>query len=267
MKGKNCFTMKFRKLVIGIVMATACMMIAACNQGKQTAPEDMSFLTERCEHEEGASCEYCMNAMLDYVKPAIVQLYCDISEEQYTSASGFIMEISETDIYICSNRHVVEGYDNWQVYFHDGSSAQGKLVGFGEQYDVAVVSVAVTDIATEVLDSLQSVYIDMEYWQGIGVDPFDVGLLRVDREGGVMHTLLGQVLRVKIEFSWGNGLQETELAVEQTAGDSGSAYFDSKGRLIAMVHGNSEDGGGIRNWGIPLDGIVSSYEEITGRKL
>lgn len=270
---KGYIAKKLRMLMAGITVAMACVTMAACGQDTEelsevpVATEDMGLSTDACEHGTDESCENCMNVMLEYVKPSIVQVYCDIAEGEYTAASGFIMEISETDIYICSSRHVIEGYEDWQVYFYDGTSAQAEIVGLSEFYDVAVVSVPVEDIPFEALQSLQTVYIDMAYWQGLGVEPFDVGLLRVDREGGVMYTLLGQVLRVKIDFPWGNGLQETELQIDQTQGDSGSAYFDSKGRLIAMVHGNSEDVGGVRNWGIPLDGIVASYEEITGRDL
>lgn len=267
MKGKIGFAKKIRRIVAGVAYVTACVTVVSCGQGTQTAVEDVSFLSDMCEHDADEACELCMEAMLEYVRPSIVQLYCDIEGGGYTSASGFIIEISEEDIYICSNRHVIEGYTDWQVYFQDGTSAQGNIVGLSTQYDVAVVSVPITSISSEVLQGLKTVYIDMEHWNGLGVEPFEVGLLRVDREGGVMYTLLGQVIRVKTDFPWGNGLMETELAIEQTAGDSGSAFFDSQGRLISMVHGNSEDIGGVRNWGIPLDGIVSSYEEITGRSL
>lgn len=267
MEKKNGFAGKCMLAVVGIGIVVACVALAGQHQTQEQAPVVRDFSSDLCEHGEQQSCEYCMERMLEYVRPSVIQLYCDISESKYTAASGFIIEISDTDIYICSNRHVVEGYEDWQVYFYDGTSVNANVVGMSNQYDVAVVSVPVEEISQELLKELKPADVDMSFWNELGTEPFDVGLLRVDREGEVMYTLLGQVLRVKIDFPWGNGLQETELDVEQTAGDSGSAYFDSQGRLIAMVHGNSQDGGGERNWAIPLDGILLSYEEITGRKL
>lgn len=265
MKKKKGSVRKYVLFAAGIGVIASCIALAVVYLTKPTASADVDFISELCEHGEEEACEYCMERMLTYVRPSVVQLYCDISEDAYTAASGFIMELSDSNIYICSNRHVVEGYEDWKVYFYDGTMADGEIVGLSDQYDVAVVAVPLERIPSEVRKELQAVHIDMDAWAQLGAEPVDVGLLRVDREGGVMYTLLGQVLRVKIDFPWGNGLPETELVVEQTAGDSGSAYFDSDGRLIAMVHGNSQDGGGERNWGIPLDGIISCYEEITGR--
>lgn len=253
--------------VVGLGMIVLCAVLAWRHLREDAELADVNFMSDLCEHGEQETCEYCLGQMLEYVRPSVVQLYCDISENKYTAASGFIIEISDADIYICSNRHVVEGYKDWIVYFYDGTAVKGDIVGLSDQYDVAVISVPMEYVPTEVQRGLKAVEIDMNAWYQLGTEAFDVGLLRVNREGEVMYTLLGQVLRVKIDFPWGNGLQETELDIDQTAGDSGSAYFDSKGRLIAMVHGNSEDGGGERNWGIPLDGIVLSYEEITGRTL
>lgn len=275
MRGKNHSDMSSKTFAVGttvvivfvIVFAVGGIVLALRNQSEKNASSDLCFMGELCEHEDQESCEYCMGEMLEYVRPSIVQLYCEIEGGGYTAASGFIMEISEEEIYMCTNRHVIEGYQDWQIYFFDGTRVQGNVVGLGEGYDVAVVSAKVADVPEEIMQELQTVHIDIEYWKELGNAQFDVGLLRVDREGGILYTLFGQVLRVETDFPWGNGLMETELAIEQTAGDSGSALFDSHANLISMVHGNSEDIGGVRNWGIPLDGIVSSYEEITGREL
>ena len=48
-------------------------------------------------------------------------------------------------------------------------------------------------------------------------------------------------------------------------GDSGSAVFDSNGRLIAMAFAYSV--APERDWAVPLNEIVDAYKEITGREL
>lgn len=208
-----------------------------------------------------------MEAILEGMRPAVVQLYCEMPDGGHIAASGFLMEISEDNIYICTNRHVIEGYEKWQVYFFDGTMALGDNIGVSDTYDVGVVSVPLTEVQEQVRSELKTVHIDMDAWENIGNGQPDIGFLRVGQDGEVLYTMTGKVLRIQTDFPWGNSKKETELSMEQTQGDSGSALFDRDGNLISMVHGNSNDVGGERNWGIPLDGLILSYQEITGRTL
>ena len=225
----------------------------------ETEEVELVFETERVYED----------SMIDKIigmKPTVVCLQTEVNGVT-TTGSGFIMEISEEDVYICTNRHMINEYDEWNVYFFDGTSAVGEKLGVAELYDVGIVKVERANIEKETLNNLFSVKIDLSYWESIGSEEIELGMLRIGTKGEIIHTKLGILLRKQIEFLWGNGEMETELSIDQEEGDSGSALFDKEGRLISMVFGTSQDVGGERNWGVPLDAIITSYQQITDRIL
>lgn len=213
-------------------------------------------------YDVGASGQDQIETALEETRPALVQLYRQ-NGSSYSSGSGYVMEITEDTIYICTDRHVVEKYDSWDVYFFDGTVVTGQVAGCSDGYDVGVVTAAVQDVPEELLERLRTVHIDREYWSGLNDDRIDVGLLRVDRQGGVTHTSLGILLKVKQYFAWNDNRDHTEMTAKLEHGDSGSAVFDGYGNLIGMAYAYSTSP--RRYWCVPLDGILDCYEEITGR--
>ena len=215
-------------------------------------------------YDTGASRTDDIEETLEYVRPALVQLYCGRGEG-YSAGSGYLMEITEDTLYICSNRHVVEAGDNWDVYFYDGTRAAGKAMGCSQDYDVGVVTVETEDVPAELLARLMTVHIDLEYWSGLNDQRIDVGLERVDREGGILHVSTGILLKVEQYFAWYDNKEHTEVTMTLEHGDSGSAVFDGYGNLIAMAYAYSCSP--RRYWCVPLDCVLRDYEEITGRKV
>lgn len=273
------FERRWKVRVLETCFAMGCMVLVLCGcanldsqsfQNEERVLETEDAYAAQNEESVPATEDFSkqdMETVLESMRPAVVQLYCEMPEGGHIAASGFLIEISEEDIYICTNRHVIEGYEEWQVYFYDGTRILGHNDGVSNEYDVGVVTVSLADVPETVRQELKTVHIDVNYWKNIGNEQIDIGLLRVGQNGDILYTTLGKVLRIETDFLWGNGKKETELSMEQSQGDSGSALFDQYGNLISMVHGNSNDAGGERNWGIPLDGIISSYKEITGRTL
>lgn len=201
---------------------------------------------------------------LEYMRPALVQLY-HAEGRGYTAGSGYIMEITEDTLYICSNRHVVESYDSWDVYFFDGTRVRGRTLGYSDRFDVGVATVSVADVPEDLMEQLMTIHIDMEYWSGLDDQRIDVGLERVDRMGGILHTSTGIMLKVKQYFGWYDRENQTEVTLVLEHGDSGSAVMDGYGNLIGMAFAYTC--APRRYWCVPLDGILESYEEITGREV
>ncbi len=199
---------------------------------------------------------------LEYMRPALVQLYHSTGRGGYSSGSGYIMEIKDDYIYICTNRHVVEKYDQWDVYFYDGTKLPGRKLGVSEEYDVGVAVVAMEDVPDSLLLKLMTVHIDRTYWESLDQQSIEMALERVDRAGGLIHTARGNLVKVKQEFDWYDKLEHTEVTVELVHGDSGSALVDGYGNLICMAYAFSTEP--VRYWCVPLDGILACYEEITG---
>ncbi len=214
-------------------------------------------------YDGGASEQEDIEEMLEYMRPALVQLYHGLGGGGYSSGSGYIVEITRDAIYICSNSHVVGKYEDWDVYFFDGTKLSGEKVGVSEIYDVGVAKVALEDVPKELLNQLMTVHIDRTYWQSLDEQEIALALERVDKEGGLIHISTGNLIKVKQEFEWYDQREHTEVTIELVHGDSGSAVLDGYGNLIGMAYAYSEDP--IRYWCIPLDGILGCYEEITGR--
>lgn len=215
-------------------------------------------------YDAGASEQDSISDTLEYMRPALVQLY-HAEGRGYTAGSGYIMEITEDTVYICSNRHVVEVYDSWDVYFFDGTRVRGRTLGYSDLFDVGVASVSVSDVPEELMEQLMTIHIDKEYWSGLDDQRIDVGLERVDRMGGILHTSTGIMLKVKQYFGWYDRENHTEVTLVLEHGDSGSAVMDGYGNLIGMAFAYTCSP--RRYWCVPLDGILESYKEITGREV
>lgn len=215
-------------------------------------------------YDAGAMEEDDLEAALAYMRPALVQLYHQ-RNNGYSAGSGYIMEITEDTVYICSNRHVAEKYDDWDVFFYDGTRVDGVHFGSSDGYDVGVVTVRREDIPEELQEQLMTVHIDRSFWNGLDDQELALGLERVDRRGGILHVTTGELIKVKQHFEWYDGKDHTEVTVELEHGDSGSAILDGHGNLISMAYAYSTDP--TRYWCVPLDGILECYEEITGHQV
>lgn len=214
-------------------------------------------------YDAGASAVDDLDATLKYMRPALVQLYHATGRGGYSSGSGYIMEITEDRVYICTNRHVVEKYEEWDIYLFDGTVIKGERLGVCDDYDVGVAVAAVQDIPAELLRQLMTVHIDKKYWESLDEQPIELALERVDREGGLIHTTEGNLIKIRQAFEWYDRLDHTEVTVELVHGDSGSAVLDGYGNLICMAYAYSTDP--VRYWCVPLDAILDCYHEITGR--
>lgn len=214
-------------------------------------------------YDAGASEEDNLEETLEYMRPALVQLYHATGRGGYSSGSGYIMEITEDTVYICTNRHVVSKYEDWDIYFFDGTAVRGRCLGVSDDYDVGVATVAVEDIPQELLSRLMTVHIDRAYWESLDEQPIELALERVDRDGGLIHATEGNLIKVRQAFEWYDRLEHTEVTVELVHGDSGSAVLDGYGNLICMAYAYSTTP--VRYWCVPLDAILTCYQEITGR--
>ena len=214
-------------------------------------------------YDAGVSRDEYLEETLEYMRPALVQLYHPTGRGGYSSGSGYIMEITEDTIFICTNRHVVSKYEDWDIYFFDGTSVPGECLGTSEDYDVGVATVALEDVPRALLRQLMTVHIDRLYWESLDEQPIELALERIDREGGLVHTTEGNLIKIRQDFEWYNQLDHTEVTVELVHGDSGSAVLDGYGNLICMAYAYSTTP--TRYWCVPLDGILTCYEEITGR--
>ena len=207
-----------------------------------------------------------MAETLDGVMNSLVHLRIRKDDGSITVGSGYIAEITDTDIYVITNKHVVGNYKQADVYFTGGLCVTGaSVIGCAEKYDVAVVRIS-KKLLPELSDAtFSAVHIDMTYWEELDAEPIELAIEIVDEFGNIEHIRYGTLVKKLQTFPFFEPFIETEMALNLRAGDSGSAVFDPEGRLIAMAFAYSV--APERDWAVPLNEIVDAYKEITGREL
>ncbi len=213
----------------------------------------------------GAKAHTNINDALDDVISTVVMLYHRVGRNGYVTGSGYLMEITDDTLYICTNRHVAEEATDWDVYFYDGTKVPGTRLGMATDYDVAVITVPISSLPEGILDRIYTVHINESLWTQLDEQPIALGLVRLGKNGIVQHESTGALIKVRQDFMFYNEYDHTEFTIPLVNGDSGSAIFDSSGDLIAMAFAYSLSPG-VRYWGIPLDGLLDCYQSITGRR-
>ena len=76
-------------------------------------------------------------------------------QEVEGSGSGIIVGKNDDNLLIATNYHVVEGADTVSVTCIDGETYQATVNGYDEDKDLAVVSVALSDISDDTMDQIE----------------------------------------------------------------------------------------------------------------
>ncbi len=78
-------------------------------------------------------------------------------EDQYSegAGSGIIISQTDTELLILTNNHVIKGADELSVQFINGKSADAKVKGTSDRKDVAVISVNLSNLDKETVESIK----------------------------------------------------------------------------------------------------------------
>ncbi len=199
---------------------------------------------------------------MENIEPAVV----GISIRSGYWGSGFIIEINEEELIICTNEHVVKDYPSGDIYFHDGTVLWGEVAARNEGQDMAFVTVDMDKVPGELLDTLKTVHINKGYWQTLANDrELELGLRTINKDGSVWRDRKGKLIKKATQLEEGTIYREVETVTEVTVqlfkGCSGSAIVDGCGNLIAMAAAHGEG----RYYGIYLENILDFFYETFGR--
>ncbi len=202
--------------------------------------------------------------------PAIVRVSY---ETPYVRAfgSGYILKITDTGIIIGTNQHVVDEMKTVDVHFYDGTVVKGKVEGCSKTPDIAFVRVNLRDVSDELLKTLKTVHINLEYYRVLSSKPyFEIGMYCTDGEGGEWLTHYGIIQRKSgylSEFFSDYDYAVTEVSVDLIPGVSGSMIFDAHGNFICMAAFYWMNGLIKENYGVSVDSILNFYESVFGKRL
>ncbi len=233
---------------------------------RQISRDEYNIIGAYNAYDTGLFADGDMAETLDGVMTSLVHLRIAKDDGSSTIGSGFIAEITDSDIYVITNKHVVGLYKEAAVYFFGGMYVpDAKVAGCADEYDVAVVKIPLRLLPEGADSMLSSVHIDMTYWEELDDEPIELSIETVDELGNIEHIRYGTLVKKLQNFTFFEPYVETEMLLTLRPGDSGSAVFDSSGRLIAMAFAYSV--APERDWAVPLNEIVDAYKEITGREL
>ncbi len=235
-------------------------------RARQISRADYNIIGAYNAYDTGIFEEGDMAQTLDGVMQSLVHIRIYKDDGSSTIGSGFIAEITDDVIYVITNKHVVGNYKEASVTFLHGECVpDATVVGVDDEYDIAVIKVSKKFLPAEFDSCLYTVHIDMTYWEELDAEPIELAIEIVDELGNIEHIRYGSLVKKLQTFPFFEPYTETEMVLTLRPGDSGSAVFDSEGRLIAMAFAYSVSP--ERDWAVPLNEIVDAYKEITGREL
>lgn len=175
--------------------------------------------------------------------------------------SGVIFRLTEDGVIIATNRHVL---DYWQdeagvIRFPQGFYVSARSLGSAQSCDVGFLKVEGSEIGIETLLTLRNVPVDEEAWQSLqaGDEAFCLGADREIEEIVYQEAVVAEKGRY-IDTFGGEMLYLHGFAKE---GMSGGGIFDGYGHLIGLLAGGTWRG---EVAGVPVDQVLSAYQEIVG---
>lgn len=146
------------------------------------------------------------------------------------SGSGIIIGANEDELLIVTNYHVIEGVDNPQITFYDGSTVDVSVKGKKSEYDLAVLSARLSDISSEAKYSIATMgeTDDLQVGQAAIAVGNSLGY-GISVTTGCISALDKTVTVEDVDYEH---LIQTDAAINP--GNSGGALFNAKGEVIGI---------------------------------
>ncbi len=159
------------------------------------------------------------------------------SQENTSAGSGIIINQDDDNIYIATNNHVVENAETLTITFSDETAVEGKIKGTDSSCDLAVVSVAISDIPEDTLSQIKVATMGDSDAATVGESCIVIGNAMGYGQSVTLGIISAKDREVSIEDDNGNvvtnDLIQTDAAVNP--GNSGGALLNMSGEVIGIV--------------------------------
>lgn len=192
-------------------------------------------------------------------------------QDTESSGSGIIIGENDTELLIVTNYHVVSGSNELSVVFSydedsdNPSLVSAKLKGYDSDKDLAVISVALSDITDEMKSQLKVATIGDSSSLQLGQEVVAIG--NALGYGQSVTTGIISALNREVSVTNDDGTSITNKLIQTDAainpGNSGGALLNMNGELIGInsvkVASSSVEGMG---YAIPISDVQSIIEEL-----
>lgn len=155
------------------------------------------------------------------------------NQSQYTegAGSGIIISKSGDKLYILTNNHVVEGSSELIVQFINEKSVDATIVGTSERKDLAVISIPLSDLDNDTIDSIKIATIGSSDELKVGNGIIAIG----NALGYGQSVTTGVVSALNREVTIDDYTYEMiQIDAAINGGNSGGALLNSKGEVVGI---------------------------------
>ena len=184
--------------------------------------------------------------------------------EAPASGSGVIVGMTNEQVIILTNNHVIESSSSLSVTFHDTETVDASIKGTDASKDLAIISVDKKNIKKEILDNIKISRIGNSDNVKIGE-----GVVAIGNALGIGQSVTCGIISAKDREI--DGIENSAKLIQTDApinpGNSGGALINMKGELIginvAKSSGNTIEGMG---YAIPVNVAAEVIETMSKRK-
>ena len=217
-----------------------------------------------------------LTRVVESVMPSIVSVYNDFSEEIQTfygetftrqgesTGSGIIIGMTDSELLIVTNNHVVEGADHLRVLFIDEEACDAELKGTDPSNDLAVIVVSLDNIKSTTRDKIKVATLGNSDRLKIGESVIAIG----NALGYGQSVTTGVVSANNREIS-DNTVSGTFIQTDAAInpGNSGGALVNTNGHVIGInsskIGGDTVEGMGFA---IPISRAIPIIEQLMSRE-
>ena len=186
------------------------------------------------------------------------------NQSQYTegAGSGIIISKSDDKLYILTNNHVVEGSSELIVQFINEKSVDATIVGTSERKDLAVISIPLSDLDDDTIDSIKIATIGSSDELKVGNGIIAIG----NALGYGQSVTTGVVSALNREVTIDDYTYEMiQIDAAINGGNSGGALLNSKGEVVGINSAKYSSSGTYSSASIEGMGFaipISDVEEL-----
>ena len=194
----------------------------------------------------------------ELVSACIVRIHCGDSV-----GSGIVLDLTEDNVVIVSNAHLLQNDVKCAVDFLQGFSADGEIVSYAEQYDMAFVKVPLQNIPMQQWECLRYVDKQIDFGQ---VTEGDAVVQIGSSQSVAGDCYRGGILKKK-QYVPDYGSEMMRAGCQAYTGMSGGGVFDNKGHLIGMITAgdmtqNTREDGTEITYSITIDVILEELYSV-----
>ena len=155
------------------------------------------------------------------------------NQSQYTegAGSGIIISKSDDKLYILTNNHVVEGSSELIVQFINEKSVDATIVGTSERKDLAVISIPLSDLDDDTVESIKIATIGSSDELKVGNGIIAIG----NALGYGQSVTTGVVSALNREVTIDDYTYKMiQIDAAINGGNSGGALLNSKGEVVGI---------------------------------